>query len=232
MSVKTSRGSVIPLLFLLSAGVAGAGETKKLTIDEAVSVALKQSPRIKAADFEIDGAEAARKKARARFGPILQFETRALYFNDPPSIGGGGMSEEQVAQLQQLAGADPFDNAMIMFFQELPEMFQSEQYDINITARVVQPLTSLYAIYHGYKLAELGVDAAWVAKQRQKEKLAFQVNEGCLRLLQAQAGIRALEEAVKNVKAHVDKARSYMEVGWSGKGVDRIDVGPTECFRN
>ena len=167
--------------------------------------------------YEIDGAEAARKKVRARFGPVLQLETRAMYFNEPPSIGGGAMNDEQVAQLQQLAGADPFDNAMIQFFQELPDMFQSERYDVNITARVVQPLTSLYAVYHGYKLAELGVDAAWVAKQRQKDELAFQVKEACLRLLQAQAGVGALEEAVKTVEAHVEKARSYMNVGLIGR---------------
>ena len=127
------------------------------------------------------------------------------------------MSEEDVAALQALAGADPFDNAMIQFFQSLPDMFESEQYDVTLTARIIQPITPLYAIYHGYRLAELGVDAAGVARERQRDELVFKVRETCLRLLQAKAGVRALEESVKTVDAHVEKARSFMDVGLIGR---------------
>lgn len=217
MCPRKLMGVVILLALFTVPMRAIASGTIRLTVPEAVSLALKQSPRIKAANFELDAAEAARKKARARFGPVFQVEARAMYFNEPPSLGGGGMSAEDVGGLQQLAGADPFDNAMIQFFQELPSMFQSEQYDINITARVVQPLTPLYAVYHGYRLAELGLDVAGIVKQRQKDQLTYQVKAACLGVLQAQAGVRALEEAIKTVESHVAMAGSYLEVGLIGR---------------
>ena len=217
MTSRIPAGFLALLVMVLAPVGASSGETVRLTIDEAVSLALKQSPRMRAADLDIDAAEAGRKAVRARFGPVLQFEGRAMYFNEPPSIGGGAMSEEDMAALQALAGADPFDNAMIQFFQSLPDMFESEQYDVTLTARIIQPLTPLYAVYHGYRLADLGVDAAGVARVRQRDELAFKVRESCLRLLQAKAGLRALEETVKTVDAHVEKARSFMEVGLIGR---------------
>ncbi|HOX42973.1 MAG TPA: TolC family protein [Myxococcota bacterium] len=194
-----------------------AGETKRLTLEEAVSLALAQSPRMRSAQAEIDAADAVRKQARAHFGPILQFETRALWFSEPPSLGGGGMTPEQLAALQALAGSDPFDNAMIQFFQDLPSMFESKDYDVTVTARIVQPLSQLYAVYVGYRAGDLGVEVASVARQRRRDELAYQVTEGCLRLLQAQAGVQALEEATRTVEAHVAQARSFVEVGLIGK---------------
>ena len=89
MTSRIPAGFLALLVMVLAPVGASSGETVRLTIDEAVSLALKQSPRMRAADLDIDAAEAGRKAVRARFGPVLQFEGRAMYFNEPPSIGGG-----------------------------------------------------------------------------------------------------------------------------------------------
>ena len=102
------------------------------------------------------------------------------------------INEEDLATLSMLAGNDLFDQAMVQFFRELPSMFQSENYDITLTGRVIQPLTPLWAIYQMYKLSELEVDIARVEAQRDKSTLVFQVQEIYLRILQAQAGQAAL----------------------------------------
>ncbi len=211
--------SMVAVAALLGdAGPGGAPpQVLELTIGQAVERALKNSPRLKGAGLDIAVAEAKRKQARAQFGPKLQFELRAMFFDEPPSIGGGAMSAEDLAALQQLAGADLFDNAMLMFFQELPTMFESEPYDVNVTARVVQPLTPLWAIYHLYKLSELEVDVARVAVERQRSELAYQVRETCLRLLQAEAGLGALDEAIKTVEAHIERARFFLDAGLISK---------------
>jgi outer membrane protein len=221
--MKSASWSIM-IVFILSSwpgpGLSQEGPGKipsSLTIEQAVGLALKQSPQIRGADYEIAASDAQRKIARSRFGPVLQLELRALFYNAPPSIGGGSMSEEDLAGLQALAGADPFDNAMIDLFNGLPSMFESEKYDFNTTVRIVQPLTQLYTIYHGYKLSELGVDIAQVAKSRREDDLAYRVRETCLRILQVQAGVRALEQAEQTVAAHVERAGHFLDSGLIGR---------------
>ena len=185
-----------------------ASGTIRLTVPEAVSLALKQSPRIKAANFELDAAEAARKKARARFGPVFQVEARAMYFNEPPSLGGGGMSAEDVGGLQQLAGADPFDNAMIQFFQELPSMFQSEQYDINITARVVPTLIPFFRDHRDeVQLEALSALAKKADEASRESVLELLVNEETpLRLRASTAGtLKNLGWSVRGYRKRVEE---------------------------
>lgn len=84
------------LLMFLSATTLAANPGRKsvetLTIEQAVQLALLHNPRLRGAVVEIDQAEAKRKQARAQFGPKLQFEMRALRFDEPPSIGGGGVN--------------------------------------------------------------------------------------------------------------------------------------------
>ncbi len=209
------------VIVLLGPGVA-RGEApspgaKILGVEEAVSLALKQSPRLRGADFAVDAAEADRKKARGHFGPVLQLESRALFYDSPPSLGGEMMSEDDVAAFRAIAGTDPFDNTVVDLFVGLPSAFESEKYDINTTVRVVQPLTQLYAIYQGYQLAQIGVDVARVGKRRQEDDLAYRVREICLRVLQAEAGVRALEQAESTVEAHVEQAGHFLDAGLIGR---------------
>ena len=197
------------LLSLLLGLPAQAGET--LSIEQALEHALKHSPRLESADLEIQAAEARRKQARGQFGPKLQFELSAAKFDAAPGMGGSSMSEEELAGLQMLAGADPFDNVMVDVFQSLPDMFAGEAYNVDITARVVQPLTPLWAIYQGYKLSELGVALARVVKIRQADELRYQVQQSYLQALQADAGVLALAKAIETVQAHVEQARHFVE---------------------
>lgn len=188
-----------------------------LSVDQAVERALAQSLRLRGTGLDLEAAEAKRKLARAQFGPKLQFELRALFFDQAPSMGSSGLDPDSLAQLQQLAGQDPFDNAMIGFFQALPDLFKSEDYDFNLTARLVQPLTPLWAVYQMYKLAELELDVALVAAERTRSELVFQVREVCLRVLQAEAGLSALDEAIGTVEVHLVRARHFLEAGLIGR---------------
>ena len=49
-----------------------AGAELRLTLDEAVALALERSPRLRGARAAVAAAEAQRKQARAQFGPKLQ----------------------------------------------------------------------------------------------------------------------------------------------------------------
>jgi outer membrane protein TolC len=209
-----------------------AGAELRLTLDEAVAQALERSPRLRGARSAVDAAEAQRKQARAQFGPKLQFETQAMFFDAPPSFGGDmegmefGPAVEQLQQVEQVAQAqgDAVDQAiagglvglgegLAAGLGSLDELFVNERYDVTISARLIQPLTPLWGIYQAYKLSALQVDAARVAVERQRSQLAFQVRQAGLGWLQAEAGLRALEQAIETVRAHVARARHYLDAG-------------------
>jgi len=220
------------LTTLLLAGSARAGpEPGKvvLTVEQAVQVALAKNPSMRLAGLGVEAAEAGRKQARARFGPTLQFEMRAMYFNEPPGFDAGGMDSGLIDQLQQIddlarAQGDSVDQALsgalLGFGQSmlaLPDMFASENYDVTVSVRLAQPLSQLWAIYQAYQLAELDVDIAKVAGLRARSRLGYQVRQACLQLLTARAGVAALQEAQATVAAHVERAGHFVEVGLIGK---------------
>ncbi len=192
--------------------LASPASADSLSLEQAVSHAHKHSTRLKIADLEIETSDARRKQARGHLGPRLQLELSAAKFDEAPGIGGGGgIDADQLGGLKALAGADPFDNAMLSVFTGLPEMFKSEAYNVDLTARVVQPLTPLWAIYQRYKLSALGVDLARVVKRRQADDLRFKVHQSYLQALQADAAVRALTKAIESVKAHEEQARHFVE---------------------
>ncbi|HUU02277.1 MAG TPA: TolC family protein [Myxococcota bacterium] len=200
-----------------------------LTLEQAVQLALRQSPRVTGARLDVRAADARRKQSRAQFGPKFQFELRALYFSEPPGFSGGAMDPGLIGQLEQVndlaqTQGDIVDQALagalLGFGQgmsQLTDMFASERYDVTVTARVVQPLTPLWAIYQAYRLSELGVDAARVAEQRARIQLAFDVRRACLQVLSIESALGALDEAVETVRAHVKTARHFLDVGLIGK---------------
>jgi len=201
----------------------------ELTIEQAVKLALKQSPRTKGAQIDIEAADARRKQSRAQFGPKFQVSLSAMYFSEPPGFSGGAMDPALVGQLEQvndlaIAQGDVVDQALsgalLGFGQglsQLTDMFASERYDVTVTARVVQPLTPLWAIYQAYRLSELGVDATRVAEQRTRIELAFEVRRACLLVLSIESALGALDEAVETVQAHVRTAHHFLDVGLIGK---------------
>lgn len=212
-----------------------------VTIDQAVEMALNNSPKLRGAALDVAAAEAKRKQARAQYGPKLQVELTAMFFNEPPGFGGdmGSMDTgdvDIVSGLQQLDDliqviGDDADKALssgllgvgqglqgiIDTFSSLDSLFASKKYDVTFTARVVQPLTPLWAIHQMAKLAELEVDVARVAVERQRIELAYQVREVCLKLLQAQAALSALDEAIETVQAHIQRAQYFLEAGLISK---------------
>jgi outer membrane protein TolC len=181
----------------------------QLSVQEAVLRGLKKAPQIKVLKTKIKEALANKKIALAQFGPKLQIKARGTYANEAPSIKGIEINSQQLDLLKQLAKEDPFDNTMLNFLQKMPNMFQSEQYDLNLQIRILQPLTGLYQIYQGYKLAALGVDIAHFTQSIRQLEIAFKIKETCYKLLSAIGTYHALKQAIKTTSQHLNKAYAF-----------------------
>ena len=95
------------------------GAVEQFTVEEAVARALKKSPRMEASTSTMAAAEAKRKAFRGKFGPVLQFEGRAMYFNEPPTIGGeAGMSAEDMAITRTASGNSTSRLAELIYMTE------------------------------------------------------------------------------------------------------------------
>jgi len=216
------------LLALLSGWL--ASEPLVLEIEQAVEMALGKNTAVVMARQAIDEAESARKQARAGFGPRLQFQMRAMKFNEPPGLAAGGMDTtgmvDQLRQVDELARAQgsvvdqALSGALLGFGQSLAglsDMFAANDYDVTVTVTAAQPLSQLWAVYQAYRLSELELDIRRLALEKARSELAFQVRQACLQLLSARAVQEALAGAVDTVRAHVQRAQHFVEVGLIGK---------------
>ncbi len=217
-----NRKATIPLLILVAAAWMLAvphharAQEKNLNLDQAVKMAREQGPGISAAKVSIEAAQYTKKKAFAGFFPILNFELRVLYYSEKPGISTDIPSLEIPPDLP--IPEDEFDGWLLTnFLMPMGEMFssftsfESKQYDVNITLSLTQPITPLYQVYYGYKLADLGIDVARIEVEKTGLELVYNVKEAYFSILKLQHGLEAMDQGIGLVTAHVQKAELFFQ---------------------
>jgi outer membrane protein TolC len=188
-----------------------AAPATPIGLEQAIDKALAQNPQILAGQISIDAAIAARKSARANFLPMLTGELRFLYYSEKPGFGSVdiGGSDVDLCALMDEPDEIGFCQGLVGGFADMGSSFQSEQYDLNITLTVAQPLTPIYHAYYGYKLADLGVDMAQIEEKKIAADLKLAVVEAYYGYLKARAALKSIDEALVSVQAHVDQAKAF-----------------------
>ncbi len=214
------------VLFSLALADVSEGQVKRLTVDETVALALEHSPRIDVAMAQIDEAVAKQKVVRGRFLPVVQVQAHAMYFNEPAAFDTDmdfafpefNLDPESLpvpestydAELLLLLG-EAFGPMAEMgeTFSGFEDAFSGNQYDIDVSVNVIQPLTPLYQVALGYRLAGKGIDAARVGRERQAAEVELKARATYFQVLQTRAGLKALSEAATTVEAHVARAKAF-----------------------
>ena len=227
MKRSVNQQAIIPAFILLAAvallcfPTQGLCQNKILTLDHAVKSALKKGPGVTAAEYNIKAAEYGKKKAFTSFFPILSAEVRALYFSEQSGLGDFDMSglafDPEAIPLADNEYDTAFDQFMRAAMIGMGDAFsgmgslQSEQYDVMITLSMIQPLTPLYQVYYGYKLADLGIDVAQIELAKTRRDLTYQVKSAYFTILKLGHGIDAMDEAIASVQGHVAKAELFFQ---------------------
>lgn len=190
----------IALLCVATLAPASA-RAEKLDLDACVASALKNSPDIATAEYEVDAATAVRRRTVGAYGPRVRLE----------------------AGVQVWDRAMPFDlgplNAMVSASgAALPNL--RDRVTWSFGASIVQPLGALWTIHEGYALSRLGVDVAKIEREVSRRNVAFQVTEAYYRVLQAKRMAEVAEKSVEQVDAQVEKAQAFFHRG----AVARNDV--------
>lgn len=190
------------------------GQEVIITIDKAVEMAMKSGPGISSAECSIEAAKYSKKKSLGGFFPVLSGEIRSLYYSEKPGISTG--MEFNIDPATIPSPESDFDwwlTGVMSQMSQMMEGFESKHYDITFTITLAQPLSPLYRLYHGYKLAELGVDVAKIQLEKTKEQLRYRVKSTYFSILKLYHGISAMDGAISSVSAHVKQAEQFYNQG-------------------
>jgi len=184
---------------LLAASIPVAAQAK-LTLDQAVAVALEKNPVRKAAVFEQRAAYADLKLSRAPLLPRIAFSETYQDGNDPVYVFGAKLRQQRFATadfaLNQLNTPTPFSNYASRFSGQW-QLFDSGAN----WARVMQAK-------HASELARSNLD-------RTDQELVMRVVDAYTGLLLAKRQLEVAQDAVKSSQSLLDRARSNVEAGMS-----------------
>jgi outer membrane protein len=170
---------------------------RRLTLSEAIQVAVTQGPEITAAAKSVQAAEARVRGAGAQRFPRIKTDANLQYWDKPLIV------EFMAPGIPPGMGLPVRDQLTWQF-----------------TATIAQPLTGLVAIAHLMALEESGERAARADQQKALLDTAQRASEAYLRLLQAKALASVSELSLRQVEAQLERAQ-ILETGGI---MQRVDV--------
>lgn len=212
-----SRARWMVVCFALAALVRGApavadeGEgapSSRRTLAECLEAAHAYSQRLKVAAAVIDEAEADRKVARGRFGPVVRLEASAGRFDAPYSI------------------AIPLSIPGV----EVPPIQVRGRDTAQVTASLVQPIGSLWTIAEAHRAQALGEQAAKAEQVATRNDVVLEVVEAYVQALEAERMQGIAEGAVHQIEAHLEQARQLqLQEVVARREVLKAEVGLSEA---
>jgi outer membrane protein TolC len=188
-----------------TAAAADSPAPRRLTLQEAVSLAFEQNPDIQSSEQEVDAAKWSRLGALGQFGPKLRAEGNVLRWR-----------EELTLSFPLPAGIPITPEPMTLRAQTTS----------SLNVILAQPLTPLWSIFENYRLKDLGVDVASLRRDSVRRESAFQVTEAYFRVLQAQRLVEVSNTSIAQVTAQVQRARAFEKQGVVGRNdVLRAELG-------
>ncbi len=198
-------GLVAAILVGLAFAAATLGAEGPLTLGEAVLLALKDNPGLKAAGLSVPAAEAQIAMARARFLPQVGFFESINNSNNPTQVFMSKLNQrvftEQDFLLNNLNNPGPYTD-----------------WRTGLVAK--QPVFQAGEAYLGYQQARLKRDIAAFQVLAQRQKLMYQVTQAYFGRQLSEARLQVVKEA-KNTAA---LNRNLVESRFKEGSVVRADL--------
>ena len=166
-------------------------KTEVFTLEKSIGIALENNYGLKAASEKITGAEEKNWEAKTLFLPKFKAESSYAHLNEPPSLD----LKAGVFTPQALSIGVGDDN-----------MF-------NVQAVVQQPLFTGGKILSLNKQARNNLEATKYNYEETKQNLVLQVKEAYFGILVTQKYKEVCQEAVEQMKAHLETVRGLYNAG-------------------
>ncbi|MFH1092203.1 MAG: TolC family protein, partial [Pseudomonadota bacterium] len=196
---------------------AAEDKAKVFTLKECLDQALEKSLSLANADKTIEGAQWQKKSAFTNFLPSVKAQYLYTRLDEQPEVR----------------------TALGQVITKLPAIISGQtlkagsQDNFELTLTVSQTVFTGFALLTQYRLAEMGLDAAEIAKDRTKLDLILKVKEAYFAILQAEKSLEVAEQSVKQLEAHLKRATSFFDVGMVPKNdVLQAEVRLAEAIQN
>jgi outer membrane protein TolC len=225
---KTSLTKLPLLVVAISVPLATRAET--MTLDDCVSIALKESPDTVSADYAVEAAAAKKRSATGAYSPRLRLDAGVQRWDKSLAMPLFGMLPMYCDNCQWTPVKDANGNPLTRIDADGNEVTRKLIQEDNLTLRpqwtwsvgvtLAQPIGALWTIHEANVLAKLGIDVAEIKRKAARRDVAFQVTEAYYRLLQAKRMAEVAEKSVEQVTAQVKRAHTFFDQG----AVARNDV--------
>lgn len=207
------RQTIAVLLGLLA--FPAPAHARKLSLAEAVSLALERSPQVLQAREKLGETEAASKAARGNIGPKITADANVFRWDDEVTFAIPPPSAETLQKHGPVLAK--YGDLMTA----LPDLFSfgpsREKVTAQVSVSIAQPLTPLYTIAKGYHIARLGRDAAREGLTAAADGAIFQATRAYVDLRQVRSAVEIARTAVDQVQAHRDRALAFQRAGMIGQ---------------
>lgn len=183
------------LLLAVTAAVYGA---EPLTVEQAVETALKNSPGLKAADAQVDAAQAGVLRSGSGFLPKVTLSETWSRSDNPLMVLGSKLNRE-------IVGPADFNPAVM----NNPEPMSN--YNTRLAA--MQPVFNGGREYLGVKQAKLGRDAAAQDRQRTRQETVYNVIKAYYSVLLSREYRRVAGQSLETSTANVKLAEARYRAG-------------------
>lgn len=189
---------ILLIAFMLATGMVTAGAQTRLTLEQAVALALEHNPIHKAAVFQQRAAAAGVGEARAALLPQITFSQSYLRGNDPVYVFGAKLRQQRFRSgdfaLNVLNTPTPFGNFVTRFAGGW------QLFDSGVSWMRVSQAKQMSAVAERHL-------------ERSEQELVFRVVEAYAAVLLATKQQHVAEDALKTSQAILDRSRARFDAG-------------------
>jgi outer membrane protein TolC len=177
-----------------------SGQERRLTLQEAIDLALSQNHGVQIAHYEVAAQREKQRSARSNYFPTLSNESNALYFTDleriqvPPGAFGA-------------VPGGPLIPSSTVYLTQGDKALQSSG------TMLAQPLTQLIKIHQANKIAATNVGVSEASLKKTSTDVVYSVHELYYRLLSTQLQRKAAELRITSSNESLAENREQFKDG-------------------
>lgn len=176
------------ILAVLVVPALASADTGKVTISQAIRLALENNHQLKAAQYEKNATEAGLSASRSRYLPSLNLHSGGVYSNMPSRVFMMKLDEGRIDPGNDFS-ANTLNNPVA-------------RGDFYSTLMLEQPLLD-FSIATSAALAGKEVEARSSMLAQRREDVAFKVLQSWLEIRRAKAFLQIAEQAVADAREHL-----------------------------
>jgi len=188
------------VLMLIAFGAAAHAQPRKLTLDEAVTLAAQHNSAVKIAGDRVNALDARVKEARAGFFPALTNDSTSVHIADQQHI------DIPQGALGVYPGIGPLPGAGVSLAQGKPNFLLS-------TTTLSQPITQYFKTRAGVDVSRADAAGARADKRRTENEIAYKVKEVYYAILATERRRDAVDAQVRAAELRNRETRNAVVTG-------------------